>query len=95
MRLRTWLATPLALLATLGALSAALASNAPSTQPDGLRALARHAGLETVEAWTQWEDRPQYDSESNKWHDSILVARKGPEKLSTRWRRSLERRFVR
>ena len=63
--------------------------------PDGLRALARYAGLETVEAWTQWEDRPQYDSESNKWHDSILVARKGPEKLSTRWRRSLERRFVR
>ena len=27
--------------------------------PDGLRAAARYAGLETIEAWTQWEDRPQ------------------------------------
>ena len=47
MHLRTWLATALALLATLGAVLAALAtsgpwaqaSSAPSTQPDGLRAL--------------------------------------------------------
>ena len=44
--------------------------------PDGLRALARYAQLEVLEAWTQWEDLPQYDSESNKWHDSVLVARK-------------------
>lgn len=44
--------------------------------PDGLRAAARWAGLETLEATTQWEDLPQYDSESNKWHDSMLVARK-------------------
>jgi SAM-dependent methyltransferase len=46
--------------------------------PDGLRALARYAGLQTAEAWTQWEDLPAYDSESNKWHDSVLVARKLP-----------------
>jgi hypothetical protein len=39
MHLRTWLATALALLATLGALSTALASNARSTQADGVRAL--------------------------------------------------------
>ena len=44
--------------------------------PDGLRALARYANLEVLEAWTQWEDLPQYDNESNKWHDSVLVARK-------------------
>ncbi|CAN5186133.1 hypothetical protein BH20VER2_BH20VER2_01390 [soil metagenome] len=44
--------------------------------PDGLRTLARYANLEAVEAWTQWEDLPQYDHESNKWHDSVLVARK-------------------
>lgn len=44
--------------------------------PDGLRALARFANLEVLEAWTQWEDLPQYDNESNKWHDSVLVARK-------------------
>jgi SAM-dependent methyltransferase len=47
--------------------------------PDGLRALARYASLETIEARTQWEDLPQYDNESNKWHDSILVARKPAE----------------
>lgn len=46
--------------------------------PDGLRALARYAGLETLLATTQWEDLPQYDHESNKWHDSMLVARKPP-----------------
>lgn len=46
--------------------------------PDGLRAVARYAGLEVAECWTQWEDLPQYDDESNKWHDSVLVARKPP-----------------
>jgi SAM-dependent methyltransferase len=44
--------------------------------PDGLRALARYAGLETLECWTQWDDLPEYDEESNKWHDTVLVARK-------------------
>ena len=39
MRLHTWLATALALLATLGAALAALTSSAQSTQADGLRAL--------------------------------------------------------
>ncbi|MBA3274062.1 MAG: methyltransferase domain-containing protein [Chthoniobacterales bacterium] len=47
--------------------------------PDGFRAVARHARLEVVECWTQWEDLPQYDDESNKWHDSLLVARKPAE----------------
>jgi SAM-dependent methyltransferase len=51
--------------------------------PDGLRALARYAGLEILEARTQWEDLPQYDEESNKWHDSVLVAQKcGPSARS-------------
>ncbi|MFL6585178.1 MAG: class I SAM-dependent methyltransferase [Chthoniobacterales bacterium] len=44
--------------------------------PDGLRAVARYAELEVLEAWTQWDALPQYDNESNKWHDSVLVARK-------------------
>jgi SAM-dependent methyltransferase len=59
--------------------------------PDGLRAAARYAGLETIEAWTQWEDLPRYDHESNKWHDSVLVARKPDEKLTARWRRRFDR----
>jgi SAM-dependent methyltransferase len=44
--------------------------------PDGLRAVAGYAGLEVLAAETQWEDLPQYDNESNKWHDSVLIARK-------------------
>ena len=44
--------------------------------PDGLRALARYAGLEVLEAFTQWQDQPEYDDESNKWHDSVLISRK-------------------
>src|SRR4051812_23742356 len=44
--------------------------------PDGLRAVARYAGLEVLVAETQWDDLPQYDNESNKWHDSVLIARK-------------------
>ncbi len=57
--------------------------------PDGLRAAARYAGLETIEAWTQWEDLPQYDSESNKWHDSVLVARRPNEQRKRNWGRRL------
>jgi hypothetical protein len=42
--------------------------------PGGLRALARYAGIEVIEASTQWEDLPEYDNESNKWRDSVLIA---------------------
>lgn len=57
--------------------------------PDGLRAVARYAGLEVVDARTQWNDLEQYDSESNKWHESLLVTRKRSEGFSKRFRRSL------
>jgi hypothetical protein len=43
---------------------------------DGFSAVARYAGLEVVDVQTQWGDLPDYDSESNKWHDSVLIARK-------------------
>ena len=43
---------------------------------DGFSAVARYAGLEVVDVQTQWTDLPDYDSESNKWHDSVLIARK-------------------
>jgi SAM-dependent methyltransferase len=59
------------------------------TYPDGLRAMARYAGLEVLEARTQWEDLEQYDIESNIWHDSVLVARKPPEHFRKRLRRKL------
>jgi SAM-dependent methyltransferase len=58
--------------------------------PDGLRAAARYAGLEILEASTQWENLPQYDNESNKWHDSLLVARRPNEKRRRNWRRRLD-----
>lgn len=57
--------------------------------PDGLRAAARYAGLETLEAWTQWVNLPEYDEESNKWHDSVLVARRPLEKKRPNWRSRL------
>ncbi|MEP6708568.1 MAG: methyltransferase domain-containing protein [Verrucomicrobiota bacterium] len=54
---------------------------------DGLYAMARYAGLETIEAHTQWENLPGYDNESNKWHESILIARKVVEPLFIKLRR--------
>jgi len=56
---------------------------------DGFRALARYAGLEVVHAHTHWEDLTKYDAESNKWHESILIARKRAESLGTKMRRRL------
>jgi len=56
---------------------------------DGLRAIARYAGLEVLYARTQWEEPAQYDSESNKWHESILIARKRRETFSRKCRRRL------
>lgn len=52
--------------------------------PDGFAAVARYAHLEVLEVQTQWEDLLEYDDENNKWHDSILIARK--PKLSFRLR---------
>jgi SAM-dependent methyltransferase len=56
---------------------------------DGFRALARYAGLEVLYCATQWEERPQYDAESNKWQESTLIARKPEETLRSKWRRRL------
>jgi SAM-dependent methyltransferase len=53
---------------------------------DGFSAVARYAGLEVVQVETQWEDLPAYDSESNKWHDSVLIARKPVLPLGSRLR---------
>lgn len=43
--------------------------------PDGMRALARHAGLEVVEAYAQWnkDEHPDMDP---IWQDCVLIARK-------------------
>ncbi len=56
---------------------------------DGFRAVARYAGLEVLHAHTHWEELAKYDTESNKWHESILVARKRPESLGKKIRRRL------
>lgn len=42
------------------------------------------ARIEVLQATTQGEDLPQYDDASNKWHDSMLVARKQHESLRVR-----------
>jgi SAM-dependent methyltransferase len=56
---------------------------------DGFRALGRYAHLEVLHSHTHWEELAKYDSESNKWHESILIARKSPESLGKRVRRRL------
>jgi hypothetical protein len=43
--------------------------------PDGFSALARFAQLEVVEVFTQWESL-NYSDGSDRWQDSVLVARK-------------------
>ncbi len=43
--------------------------------PDGFRALARYAGLQTLEAYTDWEPS-DYADDSASWKDTVLVARK-------------------
>ena len=65
--------------------------------PDGLRAIARYAGLDPIQASAQWHPLPGYDDESNKWHESVLIARKPKERrhalfverLDRWWRRRL------
>jgi SAM-dependent methyltransferase len=56
---------------------------------DGFRAIARYGGLEVLQAHTHWEELAKYDAESNKWHESILIARKPAESLGTKLRRRL------
>lgn len=53
--------------------------------PDGLRALARFAGLEVLQAETDWEGTG--GEGGSMWHDSVLVARK-PQKPQP-WRQRL------
>lgn len=43
--------------------------------PDGFKAIARYAGLETLEAFTEWIN-VQYPDGSGFWKDSVLIARK-------------------
>jgi SAM-dependent methyltransferase len=43
--------------------------------PDGMRALARFAGLSTLEAYAQWDDATHPDRDP-VWQDCVLVARK-------------------
>ena len=56
---------------------------------DGFRALARYAGLEVLNSHTHWAELAKYDLESNKWHESILIARKPAESSSRKIRRRL------
>ncbi|MDQ3493973.1 MAG: class I SAM-dependent methyltransferase [Pseudomonadota bacterium] len=43
--------------------------------PDGMRALARYAGLETLDAYAEW-DPALYPERDPVWQDCVLVARK-------------------
>lgn len=43
--------------------------------PDGMRSLAKYAGLEPLEVYTQWEEEGYTDG-SDEWADTVLIARK-------------------
>ena len=44
-----------------------------------MRSLAKYAELETLEAYTQWNDEG-HDDGSDLWHDSVLIAQKSSGK---------------
>lgn len=48
--------------------------------PDGLRALARWADLDVIDAATDWEPAGDYSDDSALWADSVLVAAKRRER---------------
>jgi SAM-dependent methyltransferase len=48
--------------------------------PDGITALAHWADLDVVMARTHWQDEGW--AEGDQWHDTILVARKAPDRQS-------------
>ncbi|TSE35698.1 Methyltransferase domain protein [Tepidimonas fonticaldi] len=55
--------------------------------PDGLRAIARFAGLEVLQAETDWSGTG--GEGGDMWHDSVLVARKPATSWAHTWRRHL------
>jgi SAM-dependent methyltransferase len=57
--------------------------------PDGLRAMARFAGLDVLRVETDWEGRG--GEGGDLWHDSILVAQKPAQ---TAWGDELRRRLL-
>jgi SAM-dependent methyltransferase len=48
--------------------------------PDGMRALAKFAGLETIDVLTEWNPQ-DYADDSYNWKDSRLLARKKADML--------------
>ncbi|MFZ5569095.1 MAG: methyltransferase domain-containing protein [Thermodesulfobacteriota bacterium] len=66
--------------------------------PDGMRAMADFARLETLETSTQWQDEG-YDDGSDQWHDSLLVCRKPDDgfwpNFNSRLKAALRHRMMR
>jgi SAM-dependent methyltransferase len=46
--------------------------------PDGMRALAKFAGLTVLDAFTEWQP-DSYDDDSAVWKDTLLIAQKKAE----------------
>ncbi|MDD5723235.1 MAG: methyltransferase domain-containing protein [Syntrophales bacterium] len=57
--------------------------------PDGFAALGRFAGLEVVEACTQWKPDSRYTDLCNSWRDSVLICRKEALPFFSAWRRRI------
>lgn len=61
--------------------------------PDGLKALARFAGLETLVAETNWSP-PKYEDGSEEWKDSVLIVMKSKSSMWKRINRLVRRRML-
>lgn len=58
--------------------------------PDGFRALCGYVGLEVIKTETQWGPSHKYLDNSDKWKDSMLIARKPELPLWLRLRHDLK-----
>ncbi len=58
---------------------------------DGMAAVFAYGGLETLECRTQWHELPEFDAESNKWHETVAIGRKPNRPVAARWRGRVHR----
>jgi len=62
--------------------------------PDGFTALARFAGLETVEIYLTSEKIGKYEDSSRMWNDSVFIGKKKKFRLPGKWKHELLRTLL-
>ena len=54
-------------------------------------ALARFAGMELIEVFTDWNPKKEYTDESSQWKDTVMVCRKPRLSLLKTWHHKMRR----